>query len=73
MYTLLSRIPRGLEPLRTTLEKHVQTVGLQAVQTIGTTALNDPKVSRNHIILFSGPHLKITVICGNSSSCFQEV
>jgi len=44
MYTLLSRIPRGLEPLRTTLERHVQTVGLQAVQTIGTTALNDPKL-----------------------------
>lgn len=44
MYTLLSRIPRGLEPLRTTLEKHVQTVGLQAVQTIGTAALNDPKL-----------------------------
>lgn len=44
MYTLLSRIPRGLEPLRTTLEKHVQNVGLQAVQTIGTAALNDPKL-----------------------------
>jgi cullin 1 len=44
MYMLLSRIPRGLEPLRTTLEKHVQTVGLQAVQTIGSAALNDPKL-----------------------------
>ena len=40
MYTLLSRIPRGLEPLRTTLEKHVQNVGLQAVQTNGSTAIN---------------------------------
>jgi cullin 1 len=44
MYTLLSRIPRGLEPLRTTLEKHVQNVGLQAVQTNGSTAIN----VRNH-------------------------
>jgi len=44
MYTLLSRIPRGLEPLRNTMEKHVQTVGLQAVQTIGSAALNDPKL-----------------------------
>lgn len=40
MYTLLSRIPRGLEPLRTTLEKHVQNVGLQAVQTNGSAAIN---------------------------------
>eukprot|EP00026_Physarum_polycephalum_P002622 Phypoly_transcript_02629.p1 GENE.Phypoly_transcript_02629~~Phypoly_transcript_02629.p1 ORF type:complete len:773 (+),score=104.10 Phypoly_transcript_02629:123-2441(+) len=44
MYTLLSRIPRGLEPLRTTLEKHVQNVGLQAVQTNGSAAINDPKL-----------------------------
>jgi cullin 1 len=40
MYTLLSRIPRGLEPLRTTLEKHVQNVGLQAVQTNGSASIN---------------------------------
>jgi cullin 1 len=29
MYSLLMRIPRGLDPLRTILEKHVQTVGEQ--------------------------------------------
>jgi len=44
MYALLSRIPRGLEPLRTTLEKHVQTIGLQAVQTNASQAINDPKI-----------------------------
>jgi cullin 1 len=40
MYSLLSRISRGLEPLRTILEKHVQQVGLQAVQSVSSAALN---------------------------------
>jgi len=44
MYSLLSRINRGLEPLKTILEKHVQTVGLQAVQSVATTAIGDPKL-----------------------------
>eukprot|EP01113_Clastostelium_recurvatum_P019149 TRINITY_DN225_c0_g1_i1.p1 TRINITY_DN225_c0_g1~~TRINITY_DN225_c0_g1_i1.p1 ORF type:complete len:771 (+),score=282.14 TRINITY_DN225_c0_g1_i1:104-2416(+) len=44
MYMLLSRIARGLEPLRTTLEKHVQNVGGQAVASIGAAAMNDPKL-----------------------------
>jgi len=44
MYSLLSRIPKGLDPLKTILEKHVQTVGLQAVQSVGNNALNDPKL-----------------------------
>eukprot|EP01112_Ceratiomyxa_fruticulosa_P003138 TRINITY_DN1351_c0_g4_i1.p1 TRINITY_DN1351_c0_g4~~TRINITY_DN1351_c0_g4_i1.p1 ORF type:complete len:768 (+),score=165.40 TRINITY_DN1351_c0_g4_i1:391-2694(+) len=44
MYSLLSRIARGLEPLRTTMEKHVQNVGLDAISNIGSAALNDPKL-----------------------------
>ncbi|GAM20622.1 hypothetical protein SAMD00019534_037970 [Acytostelium subglobosum LB1] len=44
MYALLSRIPRGLEPLRATLEKHVQNVGLQAVSAIGSAGTVDPKL-----------------------------
>lgn len=44
MYSLLNRIPRGLDPLRTILEKHVQTIGEQAVQTVGKNALIDPKL-----------------------------
>ncbi|KAF2072416.1 hypothetical protein CYY_006273 [Polysphondylium violaceum] len=43
MYSLLSRIPRGLEPLRATLEKHVQNVGLQAVSSIANGAI-EPRV-----------------------------
>eukprot|EP01132_Coremiostelium_polycephalum_P000969 gene969-1234_t len=38
MYSLLSRIPKGLEPLRATLERHVQTVGSQAVASIVSSA-----------------------------------
>ncbi|EFA83667.1 cullin A [Heterostelium album PN500] len=44
MYSLLSRIPKGLEPLRATLEKHVQNVGLQAVSSIGAVGATDPKL-----------------------------
>eukprot|EP01133_Synstelium_polycarpum_P016887 gene16887-20080_t len=44
MYSLLSRIPRGLEPLRATLEKHVQNVGLQAVSSIGSLGATEPKL-----------------------------
>lgn len=44
MYALLSRIPRGLDPLRTTMEKHVQDVGYNTIQNVASTALNDPKV-----------------------------
>jgi hypothetical protein len=40
MYSLLSRISHGLDPLKAILEKHVQTVGLQAVQSVATTAIN---------------------------------
>ncbi|KAL6068140.1 Cullin 1 [Balamuthia mandrillaris] len=42
MYKLLSRIVRGLEPLRTTFEKHVTQVGKQAIQEVAKTAITDP-------------------------------
>jgi len=44
MYSLLSRIPRGLDPLRNILEKHVQDVGSNAIQNVASTAINDPKI-----------------------------
>jgi cullin 1 len=44
MFNLLNRIPRGLEPLRNDLEKHVQVVGLTAVQEVAVAAINDPKL-----------------------------
>jgi len=44
MYTLLSRVAKGLDPLKNTLEKHVQNVGLQHVQNVTATAINDPQV-----------------------------
>jgi cullin 1 len=42
MYNLLSRVPKGLEPLRNILEKHVKQVGLNAIQNVAATAKNDP-------------------------------
>eukprot|EP01117_Protostelium_nocturnum_P002954 TRINITY_DN1388_c0_g1_i1.p1 TRINITY_DN1388_c0_g1~~TRINITY_DN1388_c0_g1_i1.p1 ORF type:complete len:763 (+),score=225.09 TRINITY_DN1388_c0_g1_i1:188-2476(+) len=44
MYSLLSRIQKGLEPLKTILEKHVQTIGNQTVEQIVVAAMNDPKL-----------------------------
>jgi len=44
MYNLLHRIPKGLEPLRNILEKHVQTIGSQTVEAAASAALNDPKL-----------------------------
>jgi len=42
MYKLLSRVARGLDPLRTIFEKHVTNVGKQAIQTVVKTAIKDP-------------------------------
>jgi len=44
MYNLLERIPKGLEPLRNTLEKHVQFVGLKEIQSVADVAVSDPKL-----------------------------
>jgi len=44
MYALLSRVAKGLEPLKNTLEKHVQTIGLQEISSVASTAINDPQV-----------------------------
>jgi len=43
MYNLLFRIQRGVEPLKDILEKHVQTVGVQAVDAIAAGAAENPK------------------------------
>jgi cullin 1 len=42
MYNLLSRIARGLDPLRATFEKHVTQVGKQAIQQVAKTAIKEP-------------------------------
>jgi cullin 1 len=40
MFSLLNRIARGLDPLKDILEKHVQTVGANAVESVAATAVN---------------------------------
>ena len=45
MYSLLSRIPEGLDPLRTRFEEHVRKAGLNAIEKIadqgGETMVNN--------------------------------
>jgi len=43
MFNLVSRIADGLAELRTILEKHIDTQGIQAIEKIGDDAGNDPK------------------------------
>eukprot|EP00727_Mastigamoeba_balamuthi_P002477 m51a1_g12226 putative cullin a (1124) ;mRNA; r:60316-65932 len=44
VFSLLSRVQRGLDPLRNTFENHVQTVGLATVEAVADSAGNDPKL-----------------------------
>eukprot|EP01090_Pellita_catalonica_P012433 TRINITY_DN2700_c0_g1_i1.p1 TRINITY_DN2700_c0_g1~~TRINITY_DN2700_c0_g1_i1.p1 ORF type:complete len:762 (+),score=116.57 TRINITY_DN2700_c0_g1_i1:78-2363(+) len=43
MYSLVSRVTRGLDPLKVLFEKHVATVGKLAIQNVVRTAVRDPK------------------------------
>lgn len=43
MYSLLSRISGALDPLRANFEKYVHKVGMQAIDEVAKTAINDPK------------------------------
>jgi len=43
MFKLLSRISRGLEPLKTTFEKHVTQVGKQTIHQVARTAIKEPQ------------------------------
>lgn len=43
MFNLLTRIRGGTEPLKAILEKHIQNIGLQTVESVASTAINDPK------------------------------
>lgn len=42
MYNLLSRVARGTDPLKDALEKHVATIGAQAIEAVATSAAQDP-------------------------------
>jgi len=44
MYSLLIRVPDGLNPLKIDLEKHVQQEGLKAIERVTEEAEKDPKV-----------------------------
>ncbi|CAH3152139.1 unnamed protein product [Porites lobata] len=44
MYNLVARIPDGLGQLRTLLENHITSQGLNALEKCGDQAFNDPKV-----------------------------
>ncbi len=70
MYSLLARIRNGLEPLRAILEKHVQQVGAQTVQTVATAALNDPKVYVETILKVYKKYNELVVTAFKNDSGF---
>eukprot|EP01104_Vermistella_antarctica_P019088 TRINITY_DN7318_c0_g1_i1.p1 TRINITY_DN7318_c0_g1~~TRINITY_DN7318_c0_g1_i1.p1 ORF type:complete len:767 (-),score=261.67 TRINITY_DN7318_c0_g1_i1:152-2452(-) len=63
MYSLLTRIWGGLEPLTSTFEKHVLTVGLSSIEKVATDAIKSPdlyveellKTHRKYHQMVSGP------------------
>eukprot|EP00039_Didymoeca_costata_P023308 m.6655 g.6655 ORF g.6655 m.6655 type:complete len:769 (+) comp3564_c0_seq1:124-2430(+) len=62
MYSLLARIPDGLEPLRNLLEKHVTTKGLEAVDKCGE-ADTDAKA---YVTTLLATHAKFTTMVKNA-------
>ncbi|XP_022084554.1 cullin-1-like isoform X2 [Acanthaster planci] len=44
MYSLVSRVPNGLNELMTLLEQHIYNQGLSAIEKCGDAALSDPKM-----------------------------
>jgi cullin 1 len=42
MYNLLARVTRGTDPLKDALEKHVRVIGGLAIESVSTTASQDP-------------------------------
>ena len=47
---LVSRIPDGLGELTNLLESHITNHGLAAIEKLGNSALNDPKIYVNTIL-----------------------
>jgi len=70
MYNLLSRIAKGLDPLRQILEKHVQNVGLQAVQNVSLVAINEPKLYVETILKVFKKYNELVVGAFRSDSGF---
>lgn len=42
MYNLLARVSKGTDPLKDALEKHVKNIGVQAIESVSSTASQDP-------------------------------
>ena len=63
MYTLLSRIPEGLEPLRKRFEAHVKQAGLSSISKLigqdGNTDSLDPKAYVDALLEVRGKYLEI--------------
>lgn len=49
MYSLLSRIPNGLEPLRTIFEEHVKRAGLESIEKV-VVADHDFEIDPKHYV-----------------------
>eukprot|EP01125_Pyxidicula_operculata_P001267 TRINITY_DN11172_c0_g1_i1.p1 TRINITY_DN11172_c0_g1~~TRINITY_DN11172_c0_g1_i1.p1 ORF type:complete len:760 (-),score=149.56 TRINITY_DN11172_c0_g1_i1:60-2042(-) len=56
MYSLLSMIQNGLDPLITTFETHVQTNGLNAVKDTAKDSINDPKLYVETLLKIHGKY-----------------
>eukprot|EP01101_Sappina_pedata_P002151 TRINITY_DN12410_c0_g1_i1.p1 TRINITY_DN12410_c0_g1~~TRINITY_DN12410_c0_g1_i1.p1 ORF type:complete len:768 (+),score=286.72 TRINITY_DN12410_c0_g1_i1:26-2305(+) len=49
-YSLLVRIPNGLDPIRSVFEKHIQTIGLETIERCAQASLKDPRLYVEEIL-----------------------
>lgn len=70
MYNLVARITDGLCELRTLLEQHIYTQGLQAIDKCGDAAHTDPKVYVSTILEVHKKYNALVLIAFNNDSGF---
>lgn len=70
MFLLVSRIPDGLGELKSLLEKHIHDQGAAAIDKISDSALNDPKLYVNTILVVYQKYNHLVTTYFNSESGF---
>ncbi|XP_065332352.1 cullin-1 isoform X1 [Cloeon dipterum] len=70
MYSLVARIADGLGVLRTLLEQHIYTQGLEAIEKCGESAVNDPKVYVSTVLAVHKKYNALVLTAFNNDSGF---
>ena len=66
----MSRIPDGLGELKNLLEIHITSLGLAAIEKLGNSALNDPKIYVNTILEVHRKHNALVLTAFDNNAGF---